>query len=170
MPHSSCRFNRPRVISCRDCGHNPSAVRWKEFHHGGGRYGKRVCSVADNLRRSRSTRKTRRTPSITAGVQLATQRSIGWYAASKCSGFVFLRCGKHHTTRIEGVQGAFVLSQGECVFLVLRCCCCCCCCCLHIKSRSDLYSPSVLSNIPTGPTDANAFRGHRLTTQKGYTL
>ena len=45
--------------------------------------------------------------------------------------------------------------------------CCCCCCCLHIKSRSDLYS--VLSNIRTGPTDANAFRGHRLTTQKGYT-
>ena len=29
---------------------------------------------------------------------------------------------------------------------------------------------SVLSNIRTGPTDANAFRGHRLTTQKGYTL
>ena len=72
---------------------------------------------------SRSTRKTRRTPSIAAGVQLATQRSTGWYAASKCSVFVFLRCGKHHTTRIEGVQGAFVLSQGEecpCVFLVLR--------------------------------------------------
>ena len=44
---------------------------------------------------------------------------------------------------------------------------CCCCCCLHIKSRSDLYS--VLSNIRTGPTGANAFRGHRLTTQKGYT-
>ena len=42
-----------------------------------------------------------------------------------------------------------------------------CCCCLHIKSRSDLYS--VLSNIRTGPTDADAFRGHRLTTQKGYT-
>ena len=46
-------------------------------------------------------------------------------------------------------------------------CCCCCCCCLHIKSRSGLYS--VLSNIGTGPTDADAFRGHRLTTQKGYT-
>ena len=44
---------------------------------------------------------------------------------------------------------------------------CCCCCCLHIKSRSGLYS--VLSNIRTGPTDADAFRGHRLTTQKGYT-
>ena len=43
----------------------------------------------------------------------------------------------------------------------------CCCCCLHIKSRSGLYS--VLSNIRTGPTDADAFRGHRLTTQKGYT-
>ena len=43
-----------------------------------------------------------------------------------------------------------------------------CCCCLHIKSRSDLYS--VLSNIRTGPTDdADAFRGHRLTTQNGYT-
>ena len=42
-----------------------------------------------------------------------------------------------------------------------------CCCCLHIKSRSGLYS--VLSNIRTGPTDADAFRGHRLTTQKGYT-
>ena len=42
-----------------------------------------------------------------------------------------------------------------------------CCCCLHIKSRSDLYL--VPSNIRTGPTDANAFRGHRLTTQKGYT-
>ena len=41
------------------------------------------------------------------------------------------------------------------------------CCCLHIKSRFDLYS--VPSNIRTGPTDANAFRGHRLTTQKGYT-
>ena len=40
-------------------------------------------------------------------------------------------------------------------------------CSLHIKSRSDLYS--VLSNIRTGPTDANAFRGHMLTTQKGYT-
>ena len=36
-----------------------------------------------------------------------------------------------------------------------------------LKSRSDLYS--VLSNIRTGPTDANSFRGHRLTTQKGYT-
>ena len=36
-----------------------------------------------------------------------------------------------------------------------------------LKRRSDLYS--VLSNIRTGPTDANAFRGHRLTTQKGYT-
>ena len=44
---------------------------------------------------------------------------------------------------------------------------CCCCCCLHIKSRSGLYS--VLSSIRTGPTDADAFRGHRLTTQKGYT-
>ena len=44
---------------------------------------------------------------------------------------------------------------------------CCCCCCLHIKSRYGLYS--VLSNIRTGPTDADAFRGHRLTTQKGYT-
>ena len=42
------------------------------------------------------------------------------------------------------------------------------CCCLHITSRSDLYS--VLSNIRTGQTDADAFRGHRLTTQKGYTL
>ena len=42
-----------------------------------------------------------------------------------------------------------------------------CCCCLHIKSRSDLYS--VPSNIRIGPTDSNAFRGHRLTTQKGYT-
>ena len=37
----------------------------------------------------------------------------------------------------------------------------CCCCC------PDLYS--VLANIRTGPTDANAFRGHKLTTQKGYT-
>ena len=36
-----------------------------------------------------------------------------------------------------------------------------------LKSRSGLYS--VLSNIHTGPTDANAFRGHGLTTQKGYT-
>ena len=36
-----------------------------------------------------------------------------------------------------------------------------------LKSRSGLYS--VLSNIRTGPTDADAFRGHRLTTQKGYT-
>ena len=43
--------------------------------------------------------------------------------------------------------------------------CCCCCCCLHIKNRFDLYS--VRSNIRTGPTDANAFRDHRLTTQKG---
>ena len=40
-----------------------------------------------------------------------------------------------------------------------------CCCCLHIKSRCDLYSAP--SNIRTGPTDANAFRGHRLTNQKG---
>ena len=46
--------------------------------------------------------------------------------------------------------------------------CDCCCCCLHNKSRSSLYY-SVLSNIRTGPTDADAFRGHRLTTQKGYT-
>ena len=42
-----------------------------------------------------------------------------------------------------------------------------CCCCLYIKSRSDRYS--VPSNIRIGPTDANAFHGHRLTTQKGYT-
>ena len=42
-----------------------------------------------------------------------------------------------------------------------------CCCCLHTKSRSDLYS--VPSYIRTGATDANAFRGHRLSTQKGYT-
>ena len=41
-----------------------------------------------------------------------------------------------------------------------------CCCCLHIKSRPRLYS--VPSNIRIGPTDANAFRGHRLTTQKGH--
>ena len=34
-----------------------------------------------------------------------------------------------------------------------------------LKNRSDLYS--VPSNIRTDPTDANAFRGHRLTTQKG---
>ena len=33
--------------------------------------------------------------------------------------------------------------------------------------RSELYS--VPSNIRIGPTDANAFRGHRLTIQKGYT-
>ena len=46
--------------------------------------------------------------------------------------------------------------------------CCCCCCCLHIKSRSGLYS--VLFNIRTRPTDANAFRGHRLTTMKKYLL
>ena len=46
--------------------------------------------------------------------------------------------------------------------------CCCCRCCLHIGNRSDLYS--VPSNIRTGPTDANAFRGHRLTSQTGYTL
>ena len=37
-----------------------------------------------------------------------------------------------------------------------------------LKNRSDLYS--VPSNIRTGPADANAFRGHRLTTQKGYIL
>ena len=42
-----------------------------------------------------------------------------------------------------------------------------CCSCLHIKSHPDLYS--VPSNIRIGPTDANTFRGHRLTTQKGYT-
>ena len=36
-----------------------------------------------------------------------------------------------------------------------------------LKSRSGLYS--VLSNIRTGPADADAFRGHKLTTQKGYT-
>ena len=55
------------------------------------------------------------------------------------------------------------------VYSTIQCsCCCCCCCCLHIKSRSDLYS--VLSNIRTGSTDADAFRGHRLTTQKGYAL
>ena len=39
------------------------------------------------------------------------------------------------------------------------------CCCLHIKNHSDLYS--VLCNIRTCSTDANAFRGHRLTIQKG---
>ena len=39
------------------------------------------------------------------------------------------------------------------------------CCCLHIRSRSDLYS--VTSNIRSGPTDANTFRSHRLTTKKG---
>ena len=44
---------------------------------------------------------------------------------------------------------------------------CVVCCCPHIKSRSDLYS--VPSNIRIGPTDANAFHGHTLTTQKGYT-
>ena len=32
-----------------------------------------------------------------------------------------------------------------------------------LKKLSDLYS--VPSNIRTGPTDANAFRGHRLTTR-----
>ena len=51
-----------RVISWRDCGHNPSAVRWKEFHHGGGRYGKRVCLVADNLRRKPEHPKNKRNP------------------------------------------------------------------------------------------------------------
>ena len=30
-------------------------------------------------------------------------------------------------------------------------------------------STQYFSNIRTGPTDADAFRGHRLTTQKGYT-
>ena len=40
-------------------------------------------------------------------------------------------------------------------------------CCQQENVVSDLYS--VLSNIRTGPADANAFRGHRLTTQKGYT-
>ena len=34
-----------------------------------------------------------------------------------------------------------------------------------LKKRSDLYS--VPSMIRTGPTDANAFHGHRLATQKG---
>ena len=43
-------------------------------------------------------------------------------------------------------------------------CCCCCCCCLHIKNRSDLCS--VPCNIRIGPTDANAFRGHKLSTPK----
>ena len=33
-----------------------------------------------------------------------------------------------------------------------------------------ISAQSVPSNIRTGPTDANAFRGHRLTTQKGYIL
>ena len=64
-----------------------------------------------------------------------------------------------------GAQKAKTGDRGTNVYSC--CCCCCCCCCLHIKSRSDLYS--VLSNIRTGPTDANAFRGHKLTTQKGYT-
>ena len=37
-----------------------------------------------------------------------------------------------------------------------------------LQNRSNIYS--VPPNIRTGPTDVNAFRGHRLTTQKGYTL
>ena len=53
------------------------------------------------------------------------------------------------------------------MYVPISYCCCCCCCCLHIKRRSGLYS--VPSNIRAGPTDADAFRGHRLTTQKGYT-
>ena len=40
----------------------------------------------------------------------------------------------------------------------------CCCFLSCIRNRSDLCS--VPFNIRTGPTDANAFRCHRLTTQK----
>ena len=53
-----------RVMWCRDCGHNPCADHWRQFHHGGGRHVKRVCLVHDNLRRTpdRPTRKTRFDP------------------------------------------------------------------------------------------------------------
>ena len=69
------------------------------------------------------------------------------------------RCGccLLNVRKIGGTKKRLLIGSGYC----------CCCCCLHIKSRSNLYS--VLSNIRTGPTDANAFRGHRLTTQTGYT-
>ena len=67
----------------------------------------------------------------------------------------------------SGCRGACVLKNEDWGMLTRSRCCCCCCCCLHIKSRSGLYS--VLSNIRTGPTDADAFRGHKLTTHKGYT-
>ena len=56
----------------------------------------------------------------------------------------------------------------ECQVVVTVDCCCLNKSCLNIKNCYDRYS--VPSNIRTGPTDANAFRGHRLTTQKGYTL
>ena len=40
---------------------------------------------------------------------------------------------------------------------------------LHIKNRSGLRS--VPSNVRTGPTDADVFRGHKLTCPKGgYTF
>ena len=67
-----------------------------------------------NFVESRSTRKIR-TPSIAAGVQLQPNVVLaGMLLASVLFFFALLRCGKHHTTRIAGVQGAFVLSQGEC--------------------------------------------------------
>ena len=65
--------------------------------------------------------------------------------------------GKKMSKRLGGIKGCKYKTSSYVV----------CCCCLHIKSRSDLYS--VPSNIRIGPTDANTFRGHRLTTQKGYT-
>lgn len=62
VPTPAVAAPSPRVVSCRDCGHNPFAVRWKEFHHGGGRYGKRVCSVANDLRRQPDHPNNRKNP------------------------------------------------------------------------------------------------------------
>ena len=44
-----------------------------------------------------------------------------------------------------------------CVSQVRLCCCCCCCCCRHIKRPSESAQSSGCAS------DADVFRGHRLT-------
>ena len=84
------------------------------------------------------------------------------YPVDPCSCYICVTIRSSTTTAVHYFEKLTTKRNSN-----TACCCCCCCCCLHIKSRSGLYS--VLSNIRTGPTDADAFRGHRLTTQKGYT-
>ena len=48
-------------------------------------------------------------------------------------------------------------------------CVCVCVVVVFTLKAVPVSTQYLLSNIRTGPTDADAFRGHRLTTQKGYT-